>query len=350
MLATTEEPEIVKIQNISNVKVRDQKLDLLKSISAILVVLFHAGNIIPYANVNSGFIIYFNRFLQVFANLGVPIFFVVSGYLASSSYQHGKEWYLLNIRKKTKALAVPYLIWIFAYWVVEYLVLSPPVNWNFKDIMIAWIGIPFSTAPIYNPLWFVRDLYLVTFLLPILKFLSKHTRITLVFCLLVWYSPFVYEFKETFAWYTLGLLIYNKKEQWKPIFLKIKQYGWLFLIVGLFGNLVYSYLFSNEKFFYTLIILWVLLLWSFVQYNENNYKVFDFLNQSVFKASFLIFVGHGKILSLMQMVYCKIAGNQEWILLPGYIILPILSIIICICADRLLRKTPIYSLITGNRC
>lgn len=339
----------MKTEKAGSLKIRDSKLDILKSIAAVLVVLVHAGNMISYAEITSGFILYFNRFLQIFACLGVPIFFVVSGYLAASSYQHGKEWYLLNIRKKTKSLAVPYLIWMFAYWILEYLVLSPPANWNFKDMILSLTGIPFFIFPIYEPLWFVRDLYLVSFLLPLLKFLSKHTLPTLFFCLLVWYCPFAYAFKETFAWYTLGLLIYNKKDEWKPIFLKIKQYGWLFLIVGLFGNVIYCLICPMESIRDTLVILWFILLWSFIQYNKNNYPVFDFLNRYVFKASFLIFVGHGKVLSLMQIVYCKIAENQEWILLPGYIVLPILSIVMCIYADQLLRKTPIYLLITGNR-
>ncbi|WP_283127990.1 acyltransferase family protein [Allofournierella massiliensis] len=89
---------------------RDYSLDTIKALATICVVFVHASNLYGYSNSESLLINQIYGFFGKFAALGVPLFFVVSGYLASMQYQPGFVWYKENLKKKTKTLAVQFHI------------------------------------------------------------------------------------------------------------------------------------------------------------------------------------------------------------------------------------------------
>lgn len=81
---------------------RDYSLDTIKALATICVVFVHASNLYGYSNSESLLINQIYGFFGKFAALGVPLFFVVSGYLASMQYQPGFVWYKENLKKKNK--------------------------------------------------------------------------------------------------------------------------------------------------------------------------------------------------------------------------------------------------------
>lgn len=115
------------------------------------------------------------------SSVGLPLwgyhFFVVSGYLASMQYKPGKAWYLANLQKKTMGLAISYCIWILIYFVLERILLGTG-EWNgLGGILYDRFG-----GPIYAPLWFIRDLYLLTFFLSIFKKIAMFFAPCLTIC------------------------------------------------------------------------------------------------------------------------------------------------------------------------
>lgn len=80
-------------------------LDILKYISAILIIILHLR---PFQNHSNELDLAFNN---IITRICVPIFFVITGYFVAKK-ERGKENYIKNYIKKTIQL---YLIWSFIY-------------------------------------------------------------------------------------------------------------------------------------------------------------------------------------------------------------------------------------------
>ena len=125
----------------------------------VLVTYAHS-----YSNVTDGFSLLtsdwntyeFLKLLisQTFVKVAVPVFFIMSGYLF---FANVKEWnlqvYKTKILRRIKTLLIPYLVWnlLMALKLKMF-------SWN-----IFW-------EPANMPLWFLRDLMLVTLLTPIIYY------------------------------------------------------------------------------------------------------------------------------------------------------------------------------------
>lgn len=115
-------------------------------------------------------------------HLAVPCFFFLSGYLLFARYDRfGIKEYCSVLKRKFLALAVPYMIWngLMFYVRMIYGTLDPYYEpWNFYRVFWVYYGGGYSTSmlgydyadgsePINVPLWFLRDLMVVTLLSPL---------------------------------------------------------------------------------------------------------------------------------------------------------------------------------------
>lgn len=121
----------------------------------------------------------------------LPALFFLSGLLFGSNYDGSLNNTVQKIRSRVHSLVVPYLLWN-ATFVVVYLVLA---NWvprlqarvetyeltSIAGCANAVLGI--TTGPINGPLWFVRNLFLLVLLTPLLYRLLK--RLGMVVLLLL---------------------------------------------------------------------------------------------------------------------------------------------------------------------
>lgn len=122
---------------------------------------------------------------NILFQIAVPIFFFISGYLFTSNYTIN---FKKKIRKKTKTILLPFLIWnILAYllFVITKLlgiVLHGKDIGNLYDILSPLFILKslfgdftkgFPCSPIDEPLWFMRDLYVLFLLAPIGLFILK---------------------------------------------------------------------------------------------------------------------------------------------------------------------------------
>lgn len=254
---------------------------------------------------------------------------------------------------------MPYLLWILLYWILEKIIIPKGQNISFTTIFLDIIGIPFCTAPVYAPLWFVRDLYLVTFFLPLIKRLTMHTTLSIASCALLWLTPLPNELQQVFTWYVFGVLLFNRKESFKSLYTvaceKIKNFNIILITIGIIGNVVIS-VYPIDLVMRILKAFWVLTVLSVFMRQPHTYQqcgkfenVGSRLFSHIFHASFSIYVLHGKILSVSQIVFAKFLGNSAIVLIWGYFALPIIIIIICLVLDSVLKKTPAYNLLTGSR-
>lgn len=109
---------------------------------------------------------------QTLVKVAVPVFYIISGYLF---FVNVKEWsgqvYRQKLLRRVKTLLIPYLFWnLLMAWKLQ--TFSWEVFWTFwkpSGIQIDWFGHEqLMTAPANMPLWFLRDLMIVSLLTPII--------------------------------------------------------------------------------------------------------------------------------------------------------------------------------------
>lgn len=114
---------------------------------------------------------------QTLVKVVVPVFFIISGYLF---FANVREWsvnvYRQKIIRRFKTLLLPYLLWNLLM-AVKLRTFSWNMFWVYGDhagMQIDWLGNEnWMTAPANMPLWFLRDLMVVSLLTPIIYILLK---------------------------------------------------------------------------------------------------------------------------------------------------------------------------------
>jgi peptidoglycan/LPS O-acetylase OafA/YrhL len=109
---------------------------------------------------------------QTLVKVAVPVFFIMSGYLFFANVE---KWslkvYKAKILRRVKTLLIPYLIWNLLM-AVKLKSFSWSIFWVFwcpAGIQTDWFGQEqLMTAPANMPLWFLRDLMVVSLLTPII--------------------------------------------------------------------------------------------------------------------------------------------------------------------------------------
>lgn len=148
----------------------------------ILVTYAHS-----YGQVDEGYRLLFSdwdtyQFLkllvsQTLVKVVVPVFFIISGYLFFANVE---EWnfvvYRQKICRRLKTLLLPYLLWNLLM-AVKLRTFSWDMFWVFSShvgMQTDWLGHEnWMTAPANMPLWFLRDLMVVSLLTPIIYIVVK---------------------------------------------------------------------------------------------------------------------------------------------------------------------------------
>ncbi len=152
-------------------------------------------------------------FSHVLTHIAVPTFFFISGFLFFINFQEWSwEKYKKKINSRIKTLLIPYILWNAVSFVLIILSMSARVilkghpiddvyafitekSWHiFYDChvwgtdRVNWLGENLrSTAPLDLPLWFLRDLIVVTVLTPVIYYAIKRLGLFLIVILFLAY-------------------------------------------------------------------------------------------------------------------------------------------------------------------
>lgn len=164
---------------------------------AALVVLIHTN----FSTNTKDAAYYIGTLLSAnIANVAVPTFFLISGYLFFARYESfGLKEYTLMLKNKIFTLLLPYLLWNFiayyGYGLINHFEceVSPwdfyRIFWAESDgyISTSVFGYTFSilSTPIVGPLWFVRDLMVVMFFSPVIWLLIRCLKLYSIFVFIV---------------------------------------------------------------------------------------------------------------------------------------------------------------------
>ena len=144
---------------------------------------------------------------QTLVKVAMPVFFIMSGYLFFTNVE---KWDITTYKKKicrrVKTLLIPYLIWNLLM-AVKLNTFSWNIFWVFwcpAGIQTDWFGLEqLMTAPANMPLWFLRDLMVVSLLTPIIYILVRKLGCWLMAVLTLLYLSGVCAFIPGFSAYAI---------------------------------------------------------------------------------------------------------------------------------------------------
>lgn len=208
--------------------VQSRTIEYLRFFCAVLVVVIHAFGS-SYASYKNGvYDIIRILFSQGIGRVAVPVFFLISGYLFFIKLETWNTAVWINkVKKRIHSLLIPYFIWNLIAIIVSLFFFckkfllndgNPPnlLSW-FESIggFRAFWNSDSGLYPIDGPLWFIRNLFIIVILSPIIHFYVKKTGIT---------GLFVLGFLYIFRWWvkTPGFEIS----------------GFLFFLLGLISQLI----------------------------------------------------------------------------------------------------------------
>ncbi len=109
---------------------------------------------------------------QTLVKVAVPVFFIISGYLFFANVDKWNfQVYRSKMLRRIKTLLIPYIVWnlLMAVKLKTFSWNMFWTYWNPAGIQIDWFGHEqLMTAPANMPLWFLRDLIIVSLLTPII--------------------------------------------------------------------------------------------------------------------------------------------------------------------------------------
>ena len=255
---------------MDSVKLQSATIDLLRFPLALMVIFIHMSpsviNLIDADfSVLSGHGIYNVTGIllsHVLTHIAVPTFFFISGFLFFNNFQKWSwEGYKKKLNSRIKTLFIPYLLWntipfiLFALSMTAGVVIKGnPIekvrtfitanNWRiiydcheWDTNHINWLGENLRmTGPYDFPLWFLRDLIVVTILTPIIYYVIKKfglfvisilfvAYISRIWTLLPGFSITAFFYFSTGAYFALNKMnIIQFVEKYKLLFVPICMY------------------------------------------------------------------------------------------------------------------------------
>lgn len=179
--------KIDKEQIIENKKYLSETIGVLRFPLMVAVVLSHifVPNIEKHLLVN----IYDKYINSSFVYITVHLFFFISGFLFFyGNNKFGFVEYLNNLKKRVKRLLVPYFLWGIIFVGIRYLcyLLGQSDNIDLFVDKFRWLYYV-VLFPINYQLWFIRDLFLIVLISPLIYFFLKRLNFLFVILLgIVW--------------------------------------------------------------------------------------------------------------------------------------------------------------------
>ena len=257
------------------------------------------------------------------------------------------------MKKRVKSLLVPYIIWnvvyLLLYWLIgqdRILFSEVPHLFDGKLAFIQFI-VTLFIKPLDGPLWFIRNLFVMVVLSPVLYYIIVRTRYLMPFSLLLFtqviHSPII----ESLLWFSFGIsfainnfdfLYFCRRNLVFSIFVALLSVVFDYFVYSRTNNHISSY-FSIFK------IMSVLGIGYLCVEKHRQWASIKVLNES----SFTIYAYHGLIILLLPpYIYRTVCGVFEGVILT-YFISIVLIISIGLILSILINKSKVARMLLCGR-
>lgn len=342
-------------------KYLSNKLRAISFILICMIVWLHAQVIELSPN---GIAVYVQHFFtEKITRIAVSFFFLISGFLFcyTIDQNHKIKSFKNKIKKRVSTLLIPFMIWnILCLILVVIIQNSSQINiyssdivpeYNFYDYIYQII---FDRPPIAYHLWFIRDLFVVTLISPVIYLLLRYLKffyilIITIFYLFYWHIGFLSAVSIVFFTFGMYIAMYHKE---LPNIIFTNRLLWILPLVWFIFNLILETTkYGSMLTFFINGIMGILSIW--ISYDLLYKRCIErWLTLDIFSFSFFIYIVHEPMLTLCKKIYImKIGVLSTTTALLFYFLSPIVLISCIIIIGRFLKhRTPtLYNLITGHR-
>ena len=300
-----------------------RRISILRYVMIFGIIVLHTPPYVPLAEMGSTMFDYVKAFFQhaVF-RVTVPVLTFISGYLLFRS-----ELYLnfgLLVKKKTKSILLPYLLFNIPLVPVLYLMQVNQIgDHTFSKQLypidpVIWANAMFGlkSTPINYPLDFLRDLYFISIAAPIFGFLLRRAPAVgaLVVFSVFWFNldgRLIFRDTMPIVFYLGGLVATQK---WDMCALDRFALPFFLTFIGICLAVVFLKV-ENRDF---LRVVSPLLIWPATAWLEPS-RLGSWL-VSLSPNSFFLFLCHGPVLIVLWIAYQKLFSVVPywifWVLAP----------------------------------
>lgn len=318
-------------------------------------------------------------FSHVLSQVAVPAFFFFSGFLFFYNISiFTRKEYKTKIHRRIYTLAIPYIIWISLYILFKlFLLLKNKENvllffnienwydwislyWDNAMIMecnVNWLGYSaYMTAPYLVPLWYLRDLIVVSLITPIIYFLIKRFKILFILFLFLAYTTHIWPIHTGLTIVSLFFFSWGSYYSINRIdfIYQFKKYEKI--VYCLFGISVVFMIFYDGSHtsigflihpFYVVVELICLNCFSLRMFiNKTN------INTKLEKSSFFIFVSHAIVIPYMALLLDIILPSHNFLISQlKYILIPMMTVGFCFITWLIIERIGgrFVKILFGNR-
>lgn len=355
---------------------------------AAMVVLWHTPQFyhVPISFSDNAFVILstlFSLFVGIVVYVSVPAFFLMSGYLFflnSSDWEGGAflNSYISKIKKRIFTLLIPYILWnsIAMFLNLVKCIASALINNKSFSEVISWLmdifprgywvanhrfmgfenflGIRvYECSPYDSPLWFIRDLMVMTIISPFLFYLIKKLKVVFVVILSIlyitgiWFQIPGFEIRAVLFFSIGAYLAYNKKSLMQMC--KNKSIH-IFSVLALVFT-IFFYAINSECRFYICRIFILLGTFSIFEIAANVMKRIS-ISPVFTKTTFFIYAAHRIfIIYVVDSIIRVLIVNAYVANVVSILFTPIVTIAIIVMIYKILNKInpKVVSVLSGGR-
>lgn len=374
-------------------------IDLMRFPLAVMVVFIHMNpHVVNLIDADfilfSGFGIYNVIGIlcsHVITHIAVPCFFLISGFLFFNNFRTW-SWliYFCKIKNRIKSLFIPYILWNLLPFLLLFLLrlggvflkgnpaeglatVFSQLNWHiFYDCnewgttRINWLGENLRmTGPKILPLWFVRDLLVVTLLAPFIYFAITKLRIVFVVFLFIAYISRIWPLIPGFdiiAFFYFSLGAYFALNEINIVSFT-QKFKWLFIsssVLLLFPVTIYDgqNTIIGQNIYPLFIFCGVFSAFIVFSWLISKYKIKP--NKFFVSSCFFVYAFHTFRIPYLEGSPLGYANNFLHILIPGhsileealcYLLTPFVTVFICLVVFMIAKIffPKVTSLFIGNR-
>ena len=267
---------------------------------------------------------------QTLVKVAMPTFFVMSGYLFfANTDTFSRNIYKQKIGRRVKTLLIPYIIWNLL-----------------MAVKLKTFNLSIFVNPANMPLWFLRDLMIVSLLTPIIYIGVKKLNYWIFLLLLPIYLTGIWAIQPgpnpyAICFFTLGAYLSIKKINLIIACLKLEKVAY-FLTVLLALAMILTY----SSIAYSWLVLCFRVI-SVVTVFCLAYRILSRTSkripQTACDASYFIYLAHYVFFfSVIDTTFLSFFGTSTTSLCAHYLLCPLVKVVIFVLFYYLYRKVTIY--------
>lgn len=301
----------------------------------------------------------FNYFYLIVLPEPVPVLFIISGYFFFRNNGAKRQIHFADkLKRRINSLLVPYLIWNTIAILILYIRFNVIAheNYTITDYLSGYWDFSqrYNYDPANRPLWYMRDLMVISICTPLLyHLLKKNTTAILYFaiitaCYITNTGIDITGFGGgAFMFFAIGayIAIHNINITKIP-----HSIGIATLVLYIPLQIVLNHIGDNAAAFLATNIIKITALFYFVSMLYRKRIIGP--TPGLTKICFVLYALHGIIIGpTIKALYTLLNSNNPFILLFIYIITPVIMVIVAFTIDKLLQTHAprLGKIITGNR-